>query len=137
MSNGKLTYTNVDSLPNCDFGGTGNARAEFHDNAESVPARYDGATYDMGRWAYMCEAHFKAIGIGLGVGKGQKLILKNSDEDKALRRKRAALPQPSVESLLEAAVMGDIIETADGCMVEPDGTCEHGQKSPLLELGLI
>lgn len=25
----------------------------------------------------------------------------------------------------------------EGCMVEPDGTCEHGGKSVLLEAGLI
>jgi len=25
----------------------------------------------------------------------------------------------------------------DGCTVEPDGTCEHGQESPLLTLGMI
>lgn len=132
-----LTYVIMDSIPNCDFGDLGNARAEFHDNAESVPARYDGATYDMGRWAYMCENHWREIGVGLGDGKGQKLILRDSDEHKAIQRKRAALPQPSVESLLSAAVMGDIIETADGCMVEPDGTCPHGQNSPLVDLGLI
>ena len=132
-----LTYVIMDSIPNCDFGDLGNARAEFHDNAESVPAQYDGATYDMGRWAYMCENHWREIGFGLGDGKGQKLILRDSDEHKAIQRKRAALPQPSVESLLSAAVMGDIIETADGCMVEPDGTCPHGQNSPLVDLGLI
>ncbi len=65
------------------------------------------------------------------------MILRGTEEHKAIQRKRAALPQPSVESLLSAAVMGDIIETADGCMVEPDGTCPHGQNSPLVDLGLI
>jgi len=25
----------------------------------------------------------------------------------------------------------------DGCTVEPDGICEHGQESPLLTLGMI
>ena len=29
------------------------------------------------------------------------------------------------------------IETPDGCTVEPDGTCEHGEQSPLLMLGMI
>jgi hypothetical protein len=132
-----LTYTIVDSIPNCDFGDLGNARAEFHNNADSVPARYDGATYDMGRWANMCEPHFTAIGVGLGTGRGQKLILRDSDEHKAMLRERAALPKPSVESLLAAAVMGDLVETGDGCEIEADGTCPHGQNSPLLDLGLI
>lgn len=25
----------------------------------------------------------------------------------------------------------------DGCTVEPDGTCPHGEQSPLLDLGMI
>lgn len=29
------------------------------------------------------------------------------------------------------------VETVDGCIVEPDGICEHGFFSPLLEAGLI
>jgi len=31
----------------------------------------------------------------------------------------------------------DGAEATDGCWVEPDGSCEHGQPSWLLELGLI
>ncbi len=31
----------------------------------------------------------------------------------------------------------DSIETTDGCMVEPDGTCPHGYRSPMLVLGII
>lgn len=27
--------------------------------------------------------------------------------------------------------------TADGCWVEPDGHCPHGQASPMLRLGLV
>lgn len=38
-------------------------------------AHYDGKTR-MGPWAYMCRQCFKQYGIGLGLGKGQKLILK-------------------------------------------------------------
>ena len=39
---------------------------------------------------------------------------------------------------LEAMVLGDCdCFAADGCQVEPDGTCPHGYKSPLLVLGLI
>lgn len=26
----------------------------------------------MGSWAYLCETHFKSLGVGLGTGKGQK-----------------------------------------------------------------
>jgi len=44
---------------------------------EGVPpqlARYDGRTRS-GRWAYMCEHHFRSYGIGLGLGRGQKLVV--------------------------------------------------------------
>lgn len=43
-----------------------------------VLAAYDGAT-QYGPWANMCEKHFKVIGVGLGTGKGQRLIYIESD----------------------------------------------------------
>lgn len=39
-----------------------------------VQAQYDGKTLH-GPWAYMCESHFEVMGIGLGTGRGQKLIV--------------------------------------------------------------
>jgi|19_taG_2_1085344.scaffolds.fasta_scaffold00091_32 hypothetical protein len=30
-----------------------------------------------------------------------------------------------------------VVATEDGCEVEPDGTCQHGQVSPLVRLGLV
>lgn len=39
------------------------------------PAAYDGKTVE-GPWANMCEFHFKQYGVGLGTGRGQKLVLK-------------------------------------------------------------
>ena len=38
----------------------------------SEKAIVDGRT-KMGAWAFMCEKHFKKYGVGLGLGKGQKL----------------------------------------------------------------
>lgn len=38
---------------------------------------------------------------------------------------------------LESMMFDGDVETADGCAVEPDGTCEHGYRSPLLMLGYI
>ena len=43
---------------------------------------------------------------------------------------------PSMEQLEEWMLDG-ICEATDGCMVEPDGRCPHGQLSWLLELGLM
>lgn len=48
-------------LPKCDFCGK--------------DARYDGKT-EMGPWANMCPQHFRMYGVGLGSGRGQKLIVK-------------------------------------------------------------
>jgi len=44
--------------------------------------------------------------------------------------------EPSVEQLQEWMDEG-VCETTDGCVVEPDGTCEHGKKSWALVMGLI
>ena len=49
----------VAKLPKCDFC--------------STKAEYDGKTRD-GPWANVCEYHFRLNGIGLEVGKGQKLV---------------------------------------------------------------
>jgi hypothetical protein len=55
-------------------GSTQVAVAEMPDcNFCKTPAAVDGKT-SMGPWAYMCSGHFRAYGIGLGTGFGQKLI---------------------------------------------------------------
>jgi hypothetical protein len=43
---------------------------------------------------------------------------------------------PSMEQLTEW-MMDGVCEATDGCMVEPDGKCEHGKSSWLLILGMI
>lgn len=42
-------------------------------------ARYDGKT-KFGPWACMCEDHFNKYGVGLGLGRGQKLLYKGSED---------------------------------------------------------
>lgn len=42
-------------------------------------AKYDGKT-KMGPWGYMCNQHFKQYGIGLGLGKGQQLLIRDDYE---------------------------------------------------------
>lgn len=39
--------------------------------------------------------------------------------------------------IIEEAIFDGVVEVVDGCTVEPDGTCPHGHRSPLLVLGLI
>lgn len=54
----------VGQRPKCDYCGQ--------------PASYDGKTRG-GPWAFMCEVDFQQHGVGLGLGRGQRLLF-NSDE---------------------------------------------------------
>jgi hypothetical protein len=44
--------------------------------------------------------------------------------------------KPSLDDLMDQESDG-VVETTDGCEVEPDGMCEHGHPSWLMRLGLI
>jgi hypothetical protein len=44
--------------------------------------------------------------------------------------------QPS-DDQIEEWVYDSVCDATDGCQVEPDGRCEHGHVSWLLQLGLI
>jgi len=46
---------------------------------KQIRALYDGHTKS-GPWANMCEFHFKVCGVGLGLGRGQKLIYTKLDK---------------------------------------------------------
>ena len=59
----------VATFPDCDF-----CQQEVAPGEWVNKARYDGKTR-FGPWANMCERHFRAHGVGLGTGKGQKLVL--------------------------------------------------------------
>jgi hypothetical protein len=54
----------------------------------------------------------------------------------ATRDEPAGASPPSADELQEWLAEGGC-ETPDGCWVEPDGTCPHGQQSWLLKLGMI
>lgn len=66
MSELGRTEVEVSQLPLCQF---------THTDDEPVRAAYDGKTKE-GPWAYMCEWHFSQRGVGLGLGKGQRLIVR-------------------------------------------------------------
>lgn len=58
----------------------------------------------------------------------------------ALREKRREENEYAAEWLETSdwdTLNDDVVETADGCSVEPDGACEHGYSSPLVVLGII
>ena len=48
-------------------------------------AQYDGKTTS-GQWAYMCPVHFLSNGVGLGLGKGQKLITESEHTEIDINR---------------------------------------------------
>lgn len=54
----------VSQLPDCDI---------CKSKGKKVEANYDAKT-NFGQWGYLCENHFLEYGIGLGEGKGQRLI---------------------------------------------------------------
>lgn len=63
------TTARVYELPKCDF---------CKDQGVDREAHYDGRTVN-GMWAFMCTEHFNAIGSGLGMGRGQRLILEEDN----------------------------------------------------------
>lgn len=67
------TETVVDRLPDCDW-------PECH-----LAACYEAKT-TAGPWAYVCDRHFAAECYGLGLGLGQRLILRGSKAEEASER---------------------------------------------------
>lgn len=59
------TVAVVQSYPQCDMCNLQGNRNLAH---------YDGKTV-LGPWAFMCYEHFEQYGQGLGLGKGQELVL--------------------------------------------------------------
>jgi len=57
----------VIKFPPCDF-------CKSNPLVSYQAAHYDGKTKS-GPWAFMCDEHFKQRGRGLGLGRGQELIL--------------------------------------------------------------
>lgn len=80
------TETYVEKLPKCDFC--------------PKEAAYDART-KMGPWAYMCEECFKKYGVGLGVGRGQKLKLRSKSFASCVISE--AGDKPSAEEVKKAA----------------------------------
>lgn len=64
------TEVTVSVLPPCDI----------HQN-DQVLAEYDAKSV-MGPWAYMCKECFAVYGVGLGMGRGQRLVLDTTQEGK-------------------------------------------------------
>lgn len=63
----------VDTLPDCDF-----CKHQKNRSGEGTvnKAAYDASISGSGSWAYLCEQHFAQYGVGLGTGRGQRLVLR-------------------------------------------------------------
>jgi hypothetical protein len=61
----------VDAIPTCDI-------CIWRGVHPPRPAAYDGKTKATGTWAWQCEEHHKSDGMGVGLGRGQKLILRGT-----------------------------------------------------------
>lgn len=64
------TQVEVDKLPLCDF---------CDQDGVKRAAYADGKLNFGTSWAYMCKPHFNVYGIGLGLGKGQKLVKRQTN----------------------------------------------------------
>lgn len=58
------------------------------------------------------------------------------DNPKTWQAPRKRTKEPSIKTM-ERWVFDGVAKATDGCRVEPDGTCVHGCKSWLMELGYI
>lgn len=59
----------VYNIPKCQF-----VHMHMHETDEGMPdAAYDFKT-TLGAWAFGCESCFKLYGLGVGTGKGQRLV---------------------------------------------------------------
>ena len=95
--NSKHEVVEVLSLPSCDVPGCPNK------------AGYDCKT-KMGPWANLCEEHFGKLSIGLGLGKGQKLVLVGTCEEPTVKK------EPVVR--YDVRIIYEFIESVDGLDLE-------------------
>lgn len=61
----------VPARPSCDI---------HKGSGHTVPAMVDGKTRS-GPWANMCEDCFDRFGVGLGTGRGQRLLLRGEEPE--------------------------------------------------------
>lgn len=94
----------VTNYPKCDIC--------KYEQGRTTEAHYDAKT-TAGPWASLCDTHFASRGIGLGTGKGQRLIVGDepvdTDEEKG-RKIRQAINQGDFDTAEELIGDGDPAE---------------------------
>jgi len=84
--------------------------------------------------------HLTSCGIATEILDGRILWPPEEGADRSIRVDAFGDDRPDAPPMeqIESWVMGDCdCEATDGCIVEPDGHCEHGCPSWLLELGYM
>ena len=98
--------TYVSQIPDCDM---------CAQDGKREPAAFDAKT-TMGPWAHLCEEHFTLVGVGLGTGLGQRLVVRTQDPepDEELAERvtdaKAALAANDYDAFEEAVGDEDPIE---------------------------
>jgi hypothetical protein len=100
------TTTTVQTIPPCDFC-----------SPDVRPSGRREAAYDarlvQGYWANVCQEHFEAFGVGLGLGRGQRFILAPvSDTDEPNQRDLImdAIESGDADAVWDLVGDGDIAE---------------------------
>lgn len=89
----------VTKLPECDV-------HKFEKATPGVDAAYDGKTI-RGPWANMCEECFGTHGVGLGTGRGQRLVVGEAPERDRQAEFDEASRSGDIDSMLDAIGDGD------------------------------
>jgi hypothetical protein len=113
------------TLPQCNFCGK--------------EARWDAPTL-RGSWAYVCvECMPNVCNPDTVATVGTEFILDERTKEDVLYDavREAEYVNSLTDDDLEEMFFDGVVETADGCSVEPDGKCPHGYSSPLRVKGLI
>lgn len=95
-----------------------------------VQAVYDGKTIH-GPWAYMCEEHFGVMGVGLGTGRGQRLIV-GTKPDKA-ESSSHAITEVYDEDESDETIANSVDGTLSNASQESETTVSQEGKSSIQE----
>ena len=99
---------------------------------EDLKVIIDSANAD-GHWAHMCEeCHYKT-----GHGPATKFVLGKLQDRHFTKEEEQEYADGFCVGDLESMMFDGDIEAIDGCIVDPDGQCQHGYSSPLLLLNIF
>ena len=113
-------------------------RQQFDDHCDRLTALYGAACLELGlAWPpALAELDAESAGQEQTFGSRELPQERVADRQNQPAMSEALTSAPDIETLMQWEAEGGC-EATDGCWVEVDGKCPHGQQSWLLELGLI